>query len=505
MPGEDVAALESVSKRFGGVLALDGVSLRLRRGEVHGLLGENGAGKSTLGRVLAGIVVPDAGRLLIDGRAVHFRSPRDALRAGIGMVHQELAFCPDLSVAENLCLPALPRWVGVFTDRRRTRERAKSMLGAIGVSIDVTRPMRELSTGQEQLVQIAAAVATEARVIVFDEPTSSLADSESERLFQLIDRLKAHGTTIVYVSHRMPELFRLCDRMTVLRDGRVAGTLDRAAADPDAVVRLMVGRSVERREPRYLARAPGRVMLELDDVGVPPLVSGVSLAVRAGEIYGLAGLVGAGRSELARGVFGLEPRSGRVRVDGRAIAAGAPWRAIAAGMAMVPEDRKRQGLALELSGSANVSMAMLDRLARLGLLPRRAERAVAEREYARLAVRAPSVETPVASLSGGNQQKVALAKWLARNPAVLIADEPTRGVDVAAKAAIHSILDDLAARGAAILLISSELPELLLLARRVGVMRNGRLVGELSRADATEEVILRLMAGMSASPARHSG
>lgn len=500
---EDAAFIrfDGIAKRFGGVQALDGVSFSIARGEVHGLMGENGAGKSTLGKILAGIYSPEAGRIHLGGREVSFRSAADALRAGVGMVHQELAFCPDLSVAENLCLSHLPRRWGLFSDRGEAARRAGQILDTIGVQIDVRRPMRQLSTAQEQLVQIAAAVATDARVLVFDEPTSSLSESESARLFDLIGRLRGRGVTVIYVSHRMPEIFLLCDRMSVLRDGRYVGTVRRDQTSADELVRMMVGRTIERREPRHLGRPPGDVALEARRITSPAGVTGASLAVRAGEIVGLAGLVGAGRSELARAIFGLDAARGEVLVAGRRLRAGSPRTAMAAGVALVPEDRKRQGLILDLGGRQNVSLAMLRRLSLGGFLRRGAERTLAVQEYARLAVKAPSVDAPVGSLSGGNQQKVALAKWLVRRPRVLIVDEPTRGVDVAAKAAIHALLDHLACEGVAILLISSELPELLLMSRRILVMRGGRIVGEVAREAATQEGVLRLMAGVDAGSA----
>jgi len=506
--GQTVSAtliqFDSISKRFGGVQALRDVSFSIARGEVHGLIGENGAGKSTLGKILAGIHTPDAGRVVIDGSVANFRTPREALAAGVGMVHQELAFCPDISVAENLCLSRLPRRAG-FVDRAATVRIATEMLHRIGVELDVRRAMRTLSTAQEQLVQIAAAVATRARVLVLDEPTSSLAESESRRLFALIESLKRDGVTMIYVSHRMPELFALCDRVTVLRDGQYVGTLDRAEATEDRLVKLMVGRVVERRQPLHLGRALGHIRLEVRNLSVPPTVRDVSFSIRGGEIVGLAGLVGAGRSETARAILGIDrPAGGTVIIDGAECRRNDPLAAMRAGLGLVPEDRKRQGLVLGMSGRANISLALLDRLSRLGILDRRAERDAATRQYAALNVKAPSIETPLVNLSGGNQQKVALGKWLARRPAVLIVDEPTRGVDVAAKAAIHQLLDELACSGVAILLISSELPELLLLSRRIMVMRGGEIVGELSRAQASEESVLRLMAGVGgdATPAQ---
>jgi ABC-type sugar transport system ATPase subunit len=489
----------AVGKTFGGVTALADVSLDLVCGECHGLMGENGAGKSTLGKILAGIHRPDAGELLIDGVAHAFGSPRDALAVGVAMVHQELAFCPDLSVAENLCLGRYPRRAGgLLLDRAAMLKRAEELLGAIGVALDVSRPMRELSTAQEQMVQIAAAVGGNPRILVFDEPTSSLSATDAEALFELIEKLKARGLTLIYVSHRMPELFRLCDRMSVLRDGRYVGTLDKAAMTHDAVVRMMIGREVGEYVTRRPADARGAPVLEVRDLASPGKFSAVNFTVRAGEILGFAGLVGSGRSEIALALFGLDPRAvGAVTLDGRALRLGSVQTSLAAGIGLVPEDRKRQGCVLGMSCRANISMAILDRIRRLGfLLDRTREAGVAADYFARLNVKAASLDAPVQSLSGGNQQKIVIAKWLARGGRLLIVDEPTRGVDVGAKAAIHQLIDELARDGLAVILISSELPEVINLSTRILVMREGRIAGELARADFSQDAVLRLMTGV---------
>jgi ABC-type sugar transport system ATPase subunit len=492
-----VIRFEGITKAFGGVTALDGVSFAVARGECHGLMGENGAGKSTLGKVLAGIHRPDAGALRLDGRRRAFRSPRDAARAGVGMVHQELAFCPDLTVAENLGLGRWPRRARWFVDRPAMEARARALLAEIGVELDVARPMRALTTGQEQLVQVAAAVGTGARVLVFDEPTSSLSEAESRRLFDLIARLKRRGVTMIYVSHRLPEVLALCDRISVLRDGRHAGTLDRAEATQDRIVRLMIGRAVADYSPRHLASAPGAPRLRVRGLSSPGRFAGVSFELRAGEVLGFAGLVGSGRSEVAQALFGLDPRAGgSVEVDGRPLRLGDCRAAMRAGLGLVPEDRKRQGLILPMSCLRNFSLALLDRLRRGGFLLRRREAELADEMFARLRVKAAGPEAPAESLSGGNQQKIVLAKWLARRPKVLLVDEPTRGVDVGAKAEIHALLDELAAQGAALLLVSSELPEVIRLSTRILVMREGRLVAEVKRADASQETLLRAMAGL---------
>jgi ABC-type sugar transport system ATPase subunit len=489
---------DSITKTFAGVTALDNVSLSISRGECHGLMGENGAGKSTLGKILAGIYTPDSGSITIDDKPQSLPSPADAIRAGIGMVHQELAFCPDLTVAENLCMGIYPRTLGVFLDRKAMIEKAEKLLAQIDVTMDVRQPMRALSTAQEQLVQIAAAVGTNARIIVFDEPTSSLSEPESQALFALIERLRARGVTMIYVSHRMPEVFRLCDRISVLRDGKYVGTLTRKEATQDAIVRMMIGRSVADYFPEHLDGGAGDVVLRVRDLSSRGKFENVSFDIRAGEIVGFAGLVGSGRSEIATAIFGLDrSATGSIELNGKPLRLGSVRRAMSRGIGLVPEDRKRQGLVLDMSGRANFSLAMLDRLSRMGLLDFAQERKGAEEYFDRLRVKTPSLDAPVAGLSGGNQQKIALAKWLGRGAKLLIVDEPTRGVDIGAKAAIHQIIDKLARQGVAIMLISSELPEVLNLSTRILVMREGHLVGEIPRAQATQERVVRLMANVT--------
>jgi ABC-type sugar transport system ATPase subunit len=490
---------QSITKKFAGVTALDAVSFTIARGECHALMGENGAGKSTLGKVLAGIHRADGGQLLIEGVPQNFHSPATAMKAGVGMVHQELAFCPDLSVAENLNMGQYPSRFGLL-DRRTMNRRARELLAKIGASIDVTRNMRELSTAQEQLVQISSAVGTGAKILVFDEPTSSLSEPEAQQLFKLIDQLKSRGVTIIYVSHRMPEVFRLCDRVSVLRDGKYVGTVDRAEATQDRVVQMMIGRSVADYFPQHLSDKVGDTLLNVRNLSSPGRFRDVSFDVRRGEIVGFAGLVGAGRSEIAKAIFGLDKAAaGQVTFDGETLALGSVRKAIRRGIGLVPEDRKRQGLVLMMSCRANASMAVLDRLRRMGLLDYRREKEEAGKLFAQMRVKTPTMETPVAALSGGNQQKVAVAKWLIRNCKLLIVDEPTRGVDIGAKAAIHQLLDDLARGGVGIMLISSELPEVINLSTRILVMREGHLVGEIPRQSATQESVLRLMAGVPAA------
>ena len=501
---DDFISFRSVSKRFGGVTALKDVTLNMAHGECHGLMGENGAGKSTLGKVLAGIHRADGGEVFIDGTAHTFHSPREAMAAGVAMVHQELAFCPDLSVAENLCMGRTPRrFGGWLVDHAAMARTATELLREIGVEFDVRQPMSALSTAQEQLVQIAAAVGVAPRILVFDEPTSSLSAPEAERLFELIESLKARGMTTIYVSHRMPELFRLCDRISVLRDGEYVGTLGKAAMTQDAVVRLMIGRSVTEFFP-HEGGAPSRkdVVLRVKNLSSPRHFRGVNFEVRAGEILGIAGLVGAGRSEVAKAIFGLDREAtGSVELDGKPLALRSVRGALQAGVGLVPEDRKRQGCVLGMGCDANISMAILPRLSRGGVLDKGQEEIVASRYFTQMRVKAAAMNAPVHSLSGGNQQKIVLAKWLARGGRLLIVDEPTRGVDVGAKASIHGLIDRLAMEGLAIILISSELPEVINLSHRVLVMREGAVAGELTRAEATQEAVLRLMTGVGAGAA----
>lgn len=498
MSGVDALRFVGVSKTFPGVRALHEVSFGIATGSVHALCGENGAGKSTLGKILAGIHAPDAGHIEVFGEAVRFGSPREALGKGIGMVHQELSFCENLSVAENLCLGALPAR-GLFIDREATRIRAKEVLSAIEAPIDVEATVGALPLGQRQMVQIAAAVGAGARVIVFDEPTSSLSQREAERLYLLIARLRAKGVTSIYVSHRMDEIFRLCDAVTVLRDGRHVATQPVAASTEAGLIQMMIGRAIETADGAPRAAASTEEALRVSGLSSPGKFSDVSFVLRPGEVLGLAGLVGAGRSEIAQALFGLDPSAfGEVHVAGRRVDIKTPRQAMALGLGLVPEDRKRQGLILDMSAGSNTTLPVLERLSRATFIRKGAERTLAASFFERLRVRAPGFDARAAGLSGGNQQKLVLAKWLAARAKVLILDEPTRGVDVGAKAEIHALIDQLAREGSAILLISSELPELLRLSTRILVVRGGRLAGETARESATQDGLLRLMAGLAA-------
>ncbi|MBI3850974.1 MAG: sugar ABC transporter ATP-binding protein [Verrucomicrobia bacterium] len=491
-------SFRKITKRFPGVLALDGVSFEVERGSCHALIGENGAGKSTLGKILAGVYTADEGEMRLDGQPIHPTNPLLARQLGIAMVHQELAFCPNLTVAENLCLGELPAHAG-WLDRQRMRKQARAMLDEIEADIDVDRPIGELSTGQEQIVQVAAALGTHAQVIVMDEPTSSLSAHESEHLFKLLAHLKERGITVIYVSHRLEEIFQLCDTVTVLRDGRHVATEEVADTNRDRVIHQMIGREVVSHTPKHLSRALGDEVLRVEALASPGKFSNVSFTLRAGEVLGFAGLVGAGRSEVAQAIFGLdEAATGKVFVHARELSLGDVNAALSAGIGLLPEDRKRLGLVLTMNCRENTSLAALDHLTRSGFVRRGEEQSLVQRHTERLQVRTPSFEAPIDGLSGGNQQKIALAKWLARECDILIVDEPTRGVDVGAKAEIHRLLDELACQGLAVLLISSELPEVMNLSRRILVMREGELADELKREYFTQANLMRLMAGVEA-------
>ncbi|UCH34532.1 MAG: sugar ABC transporter ATP-binding protein [Armatimonadota bacterium] len=500
MNDNPVVEFKGVTKRFPGVVALDDVSVRIARGACHGLVGENGAGKSTLGRILAGIYRPDSGHVVVDSRPVRLASPRDALAAGIGIVHQELAFCENLSVAENLCLGQTPA-KGPFVSRGRMIERALDRLRAIGARVDVERRLGELPISQQQIIQIAAAVGRGARILIFDEPTSSLSQAETERLFELIKRLQRDGVTSIYISHRLSEVFRLCETITVLRDGQVVATRPTSELDEAALVRLMIGRPYEAYFPSHLEAEPGEELLRVEGLSSAGKFESVSFTLRAGEILGLAGLVGSGRTEIAQALFGLDPLvGGRVFIAGApADIAGRPAAAMELGLGLIPEDRKRHGLVLPMTAKQNITLPTLHRLARMGWIRSKAEESLARRYFDLMRIRAPSMNVVSAGLSGGNQQKLVIARWLAAQCRILLVDEPTRGVDVGTKAEIHGLIDRLAREGSGILLISSELPEILNLSTRMLVLRHGRIAGKLSREECTQEAVMRLMAGMDGS------
>jgi ABC-type sugar transport system ATPase subunit len=486
--------VEHISKTFPGVRALDDVSVEFEKASVHAVMGENGAGKSTLGKIIAGVYTADQGMIKIEGQEVKPTDPRIAQGLGIALVHQELAFCPNMTVAENLQLGGFPTKAG-FMNWGKLREKARALLHEIGADIDVDTPLAQLTTGQEQMVQIAGAVGVNARIIIFDEPTSSLSTNESEHLFELMARLKARGVSMIYVSHRMDEIFRICDTITVLRDGRHVATEPIAQTNRDRLIRQMVGREVLMKRPKHLDLEPGEEILRVENLTSTGKFENVSFNVHRGEIVGMGGLVGAGRTEVATAIFGLDPRAtGSVFIKGQKLRLGNVNEAMRRRIALLPEDRKRAGLVLGMNILDNVSLAHIDHFSKMGFVDKGRELTEVERLTKRLRVKAPSLETITAGLSGGNQQKVALAKWMVRDCDLLIVDEPTRGVDVGAKAEIYELLDEVACQGLAILMISSELPELLNLARRVVVLREGFVTGELPHDKFSQEAVLELMA-----------
>jgi rhamnose transport system ATP-binding protein len=494
-----VLVLEGVSKSFGAVAALRDVRLELRGGEAHALVGENGAGKSTLVKILAGAHAPDAGTITLDGAPLRLAGPADARDAGIAVIYQEPTLFPDLTVAENIFIGRQPLRSLRRVDTAAMRARAAELFDRLGVHIDPDRPARGLSIADQQLVEIAKALSFDARILVMDEPTAALSGVEVERLFAVARALRDGGAAVLFISHRFDEVFSLCQRITVMRDGRWVSTDAAADLTVDQVVRRMVGREVSSMYPRRTARI-GEARLEVDGLSTAGVFHDVSFTVHGGEIVALAGLVGAGRSEVIRAVFGVDRYdSGEVRVDGKALAKGSAAAAIAAGLALVPEDRRQQGLVMELSVERNATLPRRWSLSRLGLLLGPSERGEARTWTERLQVKAARLSDPVGTLSGGNQQKVVLAKWLSTSPRVLIVDEPTRGIDVGTKAEVHRLLSGLADDGVAVLMVSSELPEVLGMADRVLVMHEGRLAADIPRTRADEESVMLAATGQGPS------
>jgi ribose transport system ATP-binding protein len=485
----------AIAKRFPGVTALDGVDFELGAGEIVALVGENGAGKSTLMKILAGVHRADSGEIRIDGAPVALHGPGEAARLGIGVIHQDLELIEVLDVAGNISLGREPHRGGPLRllDRRAMEADAERQLARIAANISPRTPVRRLSMAQRQLVAIARALAMNARLLILDEPTSSLTSSDADRLFRVLNELRAGGTGLVYISHRLAEIERLADRVVVLRDGRNAGALRRDELTRDRVVQLMVGRAVEY-IPTRPAAPPGAARLRLDRIRTAryPSVE-VSLTAHRGEVLGVAGLIGAGRSELAEAICGVGGRpDGRILLDEEPVVIESPRDAIRHGLCLVPEDRRGRGVIGPLSVRANVTLPALPSYARFGLVQRRAEARAAQDTVVALDVRTPSIESPVATLSGGNQQKVVLGKWLALRPRVIVFDEPTQGVDVGAKAEIHRLIRRLADEGAAVVMISSDMEELVAESDRIAVMHEGRITGTLDRDACTPEAIMQL-------------
>lgn len=488
-------AVSGMSKAFPGVQALDEVSFDLRAGEVHALMGENGAGKSTLMKIIAGVQPPDAGTLTLDGEPLVLHRPADALRHGIVTVFQELTVLDNLDVGRNLLLGDEPMR-GPLVDWPELYRRSAASLAELGVDLDVRTPLERLTVGLKQLTEIVRAARLDPRVLILDEPTSALGRREEELLFAVVEQLRDRGVGIVYISHRMEEVFRLADRITVLRDGRFVRTDAAADLDRDTLIRSMVGRDVVDDRLGTAADQAQPLRLEVRGLHRAPRVNGVDLDLRAGEVVGLAGLVGAGRTELAEVLYGAaRADAGTIHLDGEPIELRSPAHALAAGIGYVPEDRKVHGLVLGMSVDENLGLPDLGRFARLGLLRWSALRAAARGWIDKLRIKVSSGRQTARTLSGGNQQKVVIAKVLAREPEVLILDEPTRGVDVGSKREIHELIRDIAASGVAVLMISSELPEVLTVSDRIVVLRGGQVAGELEAATATEEAVMSFAFG----------
>jgi ribose transport system ATP-binding protein len=482
--------MRGITKHFPGVTALDGVDFELERGEVHVILGENGAGKSTLIKMLSGAYQPDEGEILFEGEPVRIPSAAVAQGLGISTIYQEFNLVPQLTVAENVFLGRQPRRLGIV-DRRRMREEARRLLERIKVRVDPDAPVSALGVAQRQMVEIAKALSLEARVLIMDEPTASLSGQEVQRLFEIVRGLKQEEVGVIFISHHLEEVTEIGDRVTVLRDGKLVGQVP-ATTDHSELVRMMVGRSIEDQFPR---RRPeiGDVLLEVRDLSREGVLEDVSLRVRAGEVVGIAGIVGAGRTELARAIFGVDPVDSReVRVRGERMRSGDLREAKHRGIGFVTEDRQGQGIVPPLSVAENLALASLERYTRAGLLNRRQERSQAEKMIEDLNIRTPGPDQEVRYLSGGNQQKVVIGRWLLADSEVMIMDEPTRGIDVGARVEIYELMNELTENGAGILMISSDLPEVLGMSDRILVMSGGRITGEFSAEDATQEKVMAL-------------
>lgn len=497
-----ILELKNISKSFPGVRALDDVRFDVMPGEVHALLGENGAGKSTLIKIVSGVYVPDAGVLSVQGQKAAFKSPLEAQASGIATIYQELLLFPELTVAENIFMGHPPRTKFGAIDWRTMQARAREILASLDIhDLDVSTAVGALSIGNRQRVEIAKALSRDARLLIMDEPTAALTEADVERLFGIVRKLRERGVGVVYISHRLEEVFELADRVTVLRDGKYVATKAVAETDKDDLITMMVGRTIDALFPKADAKI-GEIVLEVKDLNRKPLTNDISFTVRAGEIVGLAGLVGSGRSELAQVIFGITPASsGEIRLEQRPVTIKSPGQAKALGIAYVPEDRGHQGLIRPMNLRENVSLAVLERLTKGPFIDRQAEATLALQSIEKFAIRASGTEQVVNKLSGGNQQKVVLSKWLASEPLLLLMDEPTRGVDVGAKAEIHRLMGALVEQGLAILMISSELPEIMGMSDRILVMQEGRLVAEFDRDEATQEMVASAMMGGSSREA----
>jgi rhamnose transport system ATP-binding protein len=495
-----------VTKSYAGVQALVNVSFALRAGEVHALIGENGAGKSTLIKIITGAVPADSGEIEYKGQAITHNSPRVAKALGIAAIYQQPALFPELSVAENIAIGLEHAGWAAPVDWNARRRRAAELLARVGAKIDTETAAGDLTMPQQQLVEIARSLGADAKVLILDEPTASLSEEDTRNLFAVIRQLRAEGVGLIYISHRLEELPVIADRVTVLRDGRTIETRLMSEINREELIQLMVGRDLSAVFPKKEV-AFGEVVLQLNDLGCTETgIRKVDLTVRAGEIVGLAGLVGAGRTELARAIFGLSPADqGEILLRGKRVEIHNPAVAIGKGFAYLPEDRRRHGVILDMQIGANITLSSLDRLSRFGSMDFGRERAIAADYSRRLGIKTPAIFAAVSTLSGGNQQKVALSRWLVIRPSLLVLDEPTQGIDVGAKAEIHALMTELAEQGVAILMISSELPEILGMSDRIAVMREGTIVATLDRAEATQQKILALALGHKSEPPAVAG
>lgn len=487
--------MRGINKSFGGNAVLKSAGFLLDSGEIHALMGENGAGKSTLMKILTGVYTRDAGTVIVDGKEVCYKDPQEAEKAGIVFIHQELNVLFDLTVEENMFLgKEIKKALGVC-DKKAMRQEVKKVLEKLGVNIDPGQRMSELSVGQQQMIEIAKALMVDAQVIIMDEPTAALTQSETEVLFEVVNSLRKKGVSIVYISHRMEEIFELCDRITVLRDGAYIGTKKIAETDMNDVVKMMIGREIGERYPLRDVE-PGEIVFEVKGLESPGVFRDVSFQVRAGEVLGVSGLMGAGRTEIMQAVFGNLPVSaGSIHLNGKEIHNKTPEQAMRNGIGFITEDRKVEGLMLEESIMKNISIANLGRLSRSGVMQKKTEQDLVEQGIKELNIKCFGPEHECGSLSGGNQQKVVFAKWIYTDPKVLILDEPTRGVDIGAKKEIYNIINDLAAKGVAIIMVSSELPEVLGMSDRVMVVREGLVRGILSKEEANQENVMILATG----------
>lgn len=484
--------MQGITKRFPGVLALNDVQFKLRAGTVHSLMGENGAGKSTLMKILAGVYVLDSGQILLDGKPVSITDPRDGLANGISMIHQELSFVPDMSAAENIYLGRELRNGAGLVSKKRMVEETQKVFDSWNININPATQMKDLSVAQAQMVEIAKAIAFGSRIIIMDEPTSAITDREVARLHEMINQLRKAGTAIIYITHKMDEVFAISDEITVFRDGTWVATENASNIDRNGLISLMVGRELTQLFPKGEAEI-GEVILEVEGLNRGRQVKDVSFKVRRGEILGFAGLMGSGRTEVLETVFGIHAaESGTIKINGKEVKIREPYQAIEAGIGLLTEDRKKTGIMGVLSVRDNMSIASLNRFTSMGVLRKPTLEQLCEEQRQALALKTPSLNQQIQNLSGGNQQKVLLSRWLLTDPDILIIDEPTRGIDVGAKSEIHRLMSKLAAQGKAIIMVSSEMPEILGMSDRVVVMCDGRLVGEVSRENATQENIMQL-------------